>query len=634
MKTFFAIFYKCLSLFIRISELLIINVGTKKRPKLIILALLIFFSHSSYLDAQTLGWANAYKAHKDVVGQYLSYSDMKADKDGNILVSGQPLGQDSACLAKFDSSGHLLWAIYPKIAQYASIDHIEISENGDYFFSGSSDNLKTQPFPVVKPPSENSNCYIAKCTPSGLVLWVRKYIGYSYPQNTYTLRILNFKVDKNENVYFEGRMPYSPDFLQIDTTKYSSPRGGNFIASFDSNGSFRWINTGLFDTYSIQALGMDPAGNTYCFAQNIDPYAVTVVNKFSANGILVGKLDFDSIGKKVVLDDIALDSSGNIYISGHPSYLFTTGFVYKFDSNLHIVWHFYLPSGVGGVGGLHVAVSNYIRQTKYLYLTGQYKKPFTLGAYSTINGVNDTIGNQFVAKINEAGQTVNLMNTTNNTGKRPQGIFSSILIMEDACSNFYIAYSFDYLFHFLGINITYSHFSDPGGVIAKFSSDSIAFQRQNTCSGLYLKNISQSAFKEFQWYAAKLPGDSSLGKLIANTRDLHNQFPHKGQYVITLVGIKGGGCTNVARDTFNVPGSPVSGFLAGDSQGCQYVNFAFSDTSHADTINKVVGESWYWDFGDQSPALSYTQKRPMVNHVYTKDGTYTVKLVYGNGFGY
>src|ERR1017187_10931381 len=47
----------------------------------------------------------------------------------------------------------------------------------------------------------------------------------------------------------------------------------------------------------------------------------------------------------------------------------------------------------------------------------------------------------------------------------------------------------------------------------------------------------------------------------------------------------------------------------------------------------AVGQSWVWDFGDQSPPLSYSgSKRSVVSHVYTQSGNYTVKLVYSNGF--
>jgi len=262
------------------------------------------------------------------------------------------------------------------------------------------------------------------------------------------------------------------------------------------------------------------------------------------------------------------------------------------------------------------------------YVNGVYTKKATLRNVSTNNVSSDTASpppfdNAYFAKIDSAGHVSWLKNTT----------YSELLysgIVADACNNIYIYGDYRKQLHFLGFNNINPN-KLYSAAFARFFFDSISYINQNSHCGLSLKNTSDPAYTQFQWYARSLK-DSGVGKLISTSKDLFYQLPHKAQYIITLVASKSSGCTNTVQDTFNVAGSPVAGYNAIDTQGCQYVQFLFSDTSHADTVNATVGQSWRWDFGDGSAPLTYSQtKRPVVSHVYTQSGVYTVTLVYGNG---
>jgi len=615
-------------------------------PKHGICILFFFIFCSGKLSAQTLNWANIFTIGNGGANSMAPYiRDMKADNEGNIIVAGEYGLNDSlnrkqlpkfnysylqrgiSFLAKFDTAGHLLW-MDTTMGVY-SIQHIEISSKGDYFFSGSGADTGST-FNCPPHPSNNSTGFIGKCDRNGRMYWIRKYIDYHVrPAYSYDEGILNFKVDSMENVYFTAQIPGIPDFMVINATKYPNVTdSGRFLAKFDSTGKFVWLNTGI----NNDQLALDGLGNMYCFANyhhTVNIVNATVVNKYNNKGTLIKQLVFDSADKNVTLAEITTDKFDDIYIymisntdftlNGYTYHNKLGTYLFKLDTGFNVVWSLNcgLPGGTISIN----------KESDYLYLSEYgYQSQINLGGQSTQNVPGDSIGNAIFAKINLNGKVAWIKNSTYSK------LFGYIpIIIEDKCGNFFADFNFSKI-HFDGLNIGGANPNPVGSVIARFSSDSIGFVNQNSSCGLSLKNTSKPIFIHFQWYAKDV-GDTTIGKLIATTKDLNYLFPHKHKYIITLLAVKSGGCTNTVQDTFNVAGSPVAGYNAIDTQGCQYVQFLFSDTSHADTINAAIGQSWYWDFGDGSAPLTYVQtKRPVVSHVYTKSGTYTVTLVYGNGF--
>ena len=600
---------------------------------------------SSTLTGQSLSWSNFFNQGLD--GSEIN--DMKADKQGNLVVAGTystyctlngkklldanfilPNGR-VPFLAKFDASGHLLWM--DTTFYIDNVEHIEISESGNYYFSGDCA-ASAAPFGAPNPTALHSIGFIGKCDPNGKMYWVRKYLNYSNSGQG----ILNFKVDAAENIYFWGLLPPYPDNFRIDTTQYYYKPGDSInycLVKFDSSGHLVWLTREIprGKPAAYDEMDIDQKGNVYAIS-NYNYAASKLLSqlfKLDNNGHLVRKFDLDSTWLNSIYT-LCTDNSNNIYISCTVEdtlnlfHMSTTGKFFgclaKLDSDLNIIWTRFTSAG----SGAGWTFAN--KKTGSVFIISGYQHRTSLGGYSTMNNLNDTdtpYSNIFLAKIDPLGGINWLLNTTYMI--QDNGV---VPFAEDNCGNLFTAFNFAKQLHFNGLNYNYPY--DYGAVIAKFSSDSLGFQMQsNDCNGLVLTNTSKPVFKQFQWYA-KSVNDTTIGKLAATSRDLQYRFPHKGKFIITLLAIKSGGCTNTVQDTFTVPGSPVGGFSAADTQGCQYVQFNFSDTSHADTINAAIGQSWYWDFGDHSSPLTYSQtKRPVVSHVYTQSGTYTVKLVYGNG---
>jgi gliding motility-associated-like protein len=551
-------------------------------------------------------------------------------------------------LAKFDTSGKMLWFVNSINSsggsEYASI---EISKNRDYFFSGSIANGGSFVNYNGPLPKENSNGFIAKCDRQGNIYWIRKYIDYHFGiyNNWKVSEIPNFKIDKNENVYFAGILDDSSRgcYMTIANKTYKVGKREAFLVSFDSMANLRWIT---FDTINhfdgLNFIQKDNDDNIYTVAPVYpnypnDYHGYNMLEKYNDKGKKILSKPYYSNKNPYIgyylrtgkFNDLYIVRSDTNMAPGIPGHVF----IIKMNSNFDPVWTI-IDKGYSSTPAVNGNGLTINPETGYLYLDGEFSKNINLGGIKVSLGANDTNYNGFIAKIDTGGNVLWIKNTNHmgNTITNHNSELMNQLCVEDACNNFYLLLAGEKEVHFEDINIDNTSIKNIfyTGFLAKYSSDSLGFIQTGTGCTLNLTNRSKSVFQKFQWFAA-LPTDSTYGRLIANTRDLHYKFPHKGRYVITLRGEKTAGCSNIFRDTFVVQGSPVSGFTSADTQGCQYVNFNFTDTSHADTINQAAGEHWAWDFGDGA-ALNYTTKRPVVSHVYTKDGTYTVKLVYSNGF--
>lgn len=646
-----------------------------------LLAIIILSLYGVQANGQKAQWTD--QIFSNAFG---SVYEMKPDNSGNLLVAAfiddagdfcgfkysyaLPSGQPGAslCISKLDTSGQMLWTqTFSKSiggpSQYGSglvndYMHLEIGNQNDYFFSG-----YLQPgytfggYPGQKLPKEHSFSFIAKCDTGGQIKWIRKYIDYTYqiagnPNFNKSVGVFNnFKVDEAENVYFSGFLNDSAhgNHMTIQGKDYYVHEGQSFVASFDSTGQLNWL---FFDSLNLNwptlypnFIEKDGKGNIYSLFEVQDGrgrFLYNMITKLDKNGHLVMRKPIYT-PTTLIGPDIQIGKHDEVYISKDSSYNgLGNACITRLDQNLNPVWTI-LDHGYLSGSGSNNRFFNINPQTGFLYLTGEFKRNMDWGGIKIQTAPDDTGYNAFIAKIDSTGKVYWILHSTGadipylNTVKY---IILNSLSVEDACNNLFVLMMAQQKIQFGSISIDNSNDKKKTytGFLAKFSSDTIGFINQNNACGLSLKNISKPVYKKFHWYAAKIPGDTTLGQLIATTRDLNYQPPHSGHYVISLQGDKAGGCTNIYRDTFNIAGSPVAGFMAGDSQGCQYVNFSFSDTSHADSINKAVGESWQWDFGDSAnsgvfhPQLSYSKtKRPTVSHVYTQSGIYTVKLVCGNG---
>ncbi|MBT7827719.1 MAG: T9SS type B sorting domain-containing protein [Bacteroidetes bacterium] len=126
-------------------------------------------------------------------------------------------------------------------------------------------------------------------------------------------------------------------------------------------------------------------------------------------------------------------------------------------------------------------------------------------------------------------------------------------------------------------------------------------------------------FSSFTWL---FPNGDSLVNYHAKY-----SFRQSGKHLVRLKGTTPGGYIAWRIDTIDYLKPPIASFYSDTTTGCQWLAYQFYDSSFKDTVNKSIGESWLWDFGDGS---TDTVQNPA--HVYTETGKYTIKLIYSNGF--
>ncbi len=110
-------------------------------------------------------------------------------------------------------------------------------------------------------------------------------------------------------------------------------------------------------------------------------------------------------------------------------------------------------------------------------------------------------------------------------------------------------------------------------------------------------------------------GDGTL----FNTRDVAYNYSVPGSYMVKMLVMMPGGCTDSSIRTIQIYPSPVAGFTVNTTTQCQLNNrFVFTNTS---TVSSGSMQ-YYWNFGD---GLADTVASPV--HTYAQAGVYQVKMV-------
>ena len=197
------------------------------------------------------------------------------DGTGNVYVTGisesdtmyiGPFGlSDSmyqfAYLAKYDSSGNVLWA--KRMAHFATINSISADAGSNIYLTGSfSQNYATLgDTSLIPPPGRilGADCYfLAKCNELGTVLWI-KYASY---QGGSVEGLVVSQGDQG-STYVTGTFRNKFIVLGNDTL-HNSGLSDIFIANYDSTGRILWAKSiGGDGDDEPTSLAADETGNLY-----------------------------------------------------------------------------------------------------------------------------------------------------------------------------------------------------------------------------------------------------------------------------------------------------------------------------------------------------------------------------------
>ncbi len=311
-----------------------------------------------------------------------------------------------------------------------------VLSNGDIFVKGFNDNnADLDPGPAVV----TFSCpeFLARYSPAGNLIFARPFNYYNGNTNLSTGVLIK---DKNENIYNVFNSTGSFDFDSIPgPTQLNLGIQQYGIAKFDAQGNYKWSfkfdmnvvspRCAALSDGSILILGqvdwgpadLDPDTGTWIFS-NPQGTIETFIAKFDSSGHFVTAKEFHTASgiypDECVLQQIACDSSNNVYLSGgflgtvdfdpgggvHNLFATTNAGGYgenvllKLDNNLNFVYayKFYHSDEFG--------FSLYSDKIGNLFLSGECKAPFDIDPSPSVSMINNQSQNcTFLAKFDPSG---------------------------------------------------------------------------------------------------------------------------------------------------------------------------------------------------------------------------------------
>ena len=254
------------------------------------------------------------------------------DASGNVYFSGSfetanlttpalaKIGDRDGFAIKFDRNGTITWATNFGGSGASTLGRgIAVDASGNVYLSGdlTGANLTTPAVSLLG----ITDALALKLTSSGTIAWAKNFGGAGAIANTQGVA-----VDSSGNVYLSG------DFLINDLTTPALTKIGRqdgFTLKLDSGGATTWAKSfgGSLADVTARGLALDGSGNVY-FSGYLERASLTTptVTKIGTRDALAFKLDssgnttwaknFGGSGASATGRGIAVDSTGNVYLSG------------------------------------------------------------------------------------------------------------------------------------------------------------------------------------------------------------------------------------------------------------------------------------------------------------------------------
>ncbi len=401
-------------------------------------------------DLSYLAYSTYFGGNDDDLG-----GDIAVDSSGNACIVGctkssdMPTtsgcyddsfngGDDDVFVAKFNSNGSdIIFSTYVGGNESDCGGGIALDSSDNIYVVGST---ASSDFPVTNGAFDETHnghedCFIFKLSSDGSNLIYSTFLGGEY--SDYAIAIA---LDSNENVYVTG-MTNSRQFPvsngAYNTTYHgdsNSEYGDVFVSKLDPQLSTLIYSTyiGGMDNDTPYSIAVDSSGNAYITGETLSPDFPVTDGAFDteyhgAKDVFVTGLNRDGsnlifstyIGTKSVSygKSIAMDSSGNIYVTGNtnsnsfPSYVSGSLFFYNYYDVFVTKLN---PDGSSLIYSVFVGGKNdeyahamAIDSSGNVYVTGETKSqnfPTTDNAFDTnFNGTSGTSTDAFVFKLKSDG---------------------------------------------------------------------------------------------------------------------------------------------------------------------------------------------------------------------------------------
>jgi hypothetical protein len=242
------------------------------------------------------------------------------------LTSGSPYAEENAYVSKLDTSGKFVWAV--GLGRGSDVDvagAIAVDGAGNVYttgsFRGTGNFNPSGTFSLTS--SGDSDAYVAKLNASGKFVWAAE-LG----RGSWWAAGSGISVDSAGDVYTTGSWG-GPESASAYVSKLDA--AGKFVwaADISPNNNFRFgQNLGGGSGIALDSLGnlyivgyfvgwSEVAPNLYGngFVSKV-PYWNGFVSKLDASGNFAWRVDLGSGSTFVESNDIVVDSSGNLYITG------------------------------------------------------------------------------------------------------------------------------------------------------------------------------------------------------------------------------------------------------------------------------------------------------------------------------
>ncbi|CAK9856392.1 unnamed protein product [Sphagnum jensenii] len=373
-----------------------------------------------------------------ITGYTLSTSGLATSGAHQVTFGG---GYSDVYLAKFSSSGAILWSTYYGGSSEDVANGIATDRAGTIYITGTTYSLSgiaTSAGYQGLGDTLNGDAFLAKFNSAGAILWGTFFGGINSDNGE------GAAADSAGNIFVTGGTASSTGIATpgaYQTNNAAGNDGNAFLAKFNSAGGILWATYygGGGDGTGAFAVATDAAGSAYITgtttgANGISTpgaYQVNIANSNATNEAFLAK--FNSAGaiewgtyyggsSDEWGTGVATDSSGNVFITGptiSTSGIATPGayqtaligggdaFLAKFNTIGGILWATYYGGtdygGQDGTGGTAVATD---RQGN-AYITGNTYSTAgiaTAGAYQTDG--DSLQGNAFLAKFDKTGAIV------------------------------------------------------------------------------------------------------------------------------------------------------------------------------------------------------------------------------------
>lgn len=243
-----------------------------------------------YNDMGDTVWVRRYYGSVNDVARS---NDIDVDNSGNVYVTGWSWNGSSFdyTTIKYSSTGDTLW-----VSRYSgSALALAIDDSGNVYVTGGSYGAGT------------SNDYVTiKYNDLGDTVWVRRYNGAANHWD----RAHAIALDPSGNVYVTGESRISGSSPDITTISYSSTGDTRWVRSF--NGPANYIDIG-------SDIAVDNSGNVYVTGEtwNFGGDKDYVTIKYNRNGGPQWVRLYDGpVNTEDMASSIVVDTSGNVYVTG------------------------------------------------------------------------------------------------------------------------------------------------------------------------------------------------------------------------------------------------------------------------------------------------------------------------------